>query len=87
MQVQLVRAVPAKDTDEITALQSCCLFSLLSLPTKLADGLGLRDTLLLEEAKNKKQKHTSTFCSFYLRYAPYFGSSAPTYAMQFIGLG
>jgi hypothetical protein len=27
-------------------LEECCSFSLLSMPTKLADGLGLRDVLL-----------------------------------------
>jgi len=45
-QVQRRKQILAKDTDEFTYLTECLLFSLLPMPTKLADGLGLRDVLL-----------------------------------------
>lgn len=46
-QVQRNKQILAKDTDEFTYFTECPLFSLLPMPTKLADGLGLRDVLLL----------------------------------------
>jgi len=45
-QVKRSVSLPAKDTDDRHYLYKCCSFNLLSMPTKLADGLGLRDVLL-----------------------------------------
>jgi hypothetical protein len=39
--------------------KQCFLFSLLSMPTKLADGLGLRDALLFGESTLRKTIYDS----------------------------
>jgi len=67
------RAIPAKDTEEIrTSRMKCRSFSLLSMPTKLADGLGLRDILLCWF------RHTAlSVMEINLEISPEFGSSVP----------